>query len=185
MSGETKKPWIQLSSKIVYKNNWIKLQEDQVLRPDGKEGDYAFVSKAPASVIVPVDQYGDIYFIREYKYPIDEELIQLPGGVVEGDDILGQAKKELLEETGLRADKWVNLGILYVGPGHENIIVHIWLAYELTFDDVGLSHQEGDEAIREVFHVSPMIIFDMLRNDEITDAVTLAALLKYFHSNSK
>jgi ADP-ribose pyrophosphatase len=182
MSGEMKKPWTRLSSRIAYENHWIKLQEDKVLRPDGKEGLYAFIHKAPGNFIIPVDKDGDIYFIREYKYPIDEELIQLPGGVVEGDDILGQAKKELLEETGLRADKWVNLGILYVGPGHEDIIVHIWLACELSFDEVGLNHQEGDEAISELFHVSPMIISDMISNDEITDAVTLAALLKYFHS---
>lgn len=182
MSGKTKKPWTQLSSRIAYENRWIKIQEDQVLRPDGKPGMYAFLHKKPGNFIVPVNQDGEIYFIKEYKYPIKKEMLQIPGGVIETSDILFQAKKELLEETGLLAETWVELGTIYVAPGHETLVNHIWLACDLSLENKGVSNQEGDESIIEVIPISPMIVFDMIRNGEITDAVTLAALLMYFHS---
>jgi len=112
--------WKKINSKIIYKNPWLQLREDLVIRPDGKRGVYSVVERLPVNFVIALDQKECIFFIKEYRYPIKKTILQLPAGVTDKNkDFLSSAKKELLEETGIKAKRWKKLGGFYIGPGHE------------------------------------------------------------------
>ncbi len=87
-------PFTIVSSEIKYKNPWITVTEDQVVRPDGTEGIFGTVDYAPGLSIVAIDKNNDIYLAREYYYVLEQEGIQTPtGGIDEGETALEAAKK--------------------------------------------------------------------------------------------
>jgi 8-oxo-dGTP pyrophosphatase MutT (NUDIX family) len=106
-------PFKVKSSKTVYKNPWIEVKEDKVIRPDGTEGIFGTVDYNPGVSIVALNAANDVYLVKEYDYVLDEEGIKLPtGGVDSGETPIEAAKRELLEETGCVSDTWISLGLL-------------------------------------------------------------------------
>jgi len=176
----TARYWKKINSCWVYRNSWIKIREDKVIRPDGKKGIYAVLEKPAGSFIIPQDKEGNIYLIREYRYPIQKEVWQLPAGVVDGDIPLERAKKELWEETGIKAKRWEKLGGFYVGPGHETTFIYVFWATGLDFSFLKVDHQKGDEAILEIKKVSLPMLKKMIVNGKIICGITLAALNLFF-----
>ncbi len=103
--------WKKLSSRIVYENAWMKVREDQVIQPGGESGIYGVVLRKLGVGILAVNEKGQIFVQRDYKYPIGKFLLNIPAGGVEwGDEVLNSAKRELKEEGGLTAQKWTKLG---------------------------------------------------------------------------
>jgi ADP-ribose pyrophosphatase len=108
-------PFKVKSSKIVYKNPWIEVKEDQVIRPDGTEGVFGTVDYNPGVSIVALTKNNQKYLVKEYDYVLDQIGVKLPtGGVDEGESPIQSAKRELLEESGCISDEWVELG--YIQP---------------------------------------------------------------------
>ncbi|MBP7859598.1 NUDIX hydrolase [Patescibacteria group bacterium] len=171
-----KRSWRKISSKIVYKNQWLKIQEDTVIRPDGKNGIYAYVIKKPANFIIAQDDNKFIYLIKEYRYPIKKTILQLPAGVADTADVLFQAKKELREETGITAKNWKNLGGFYVSPGHDATYVNVYLATNLDLTKLKTNGQENDEAIQEVVKVSIPELKKLIKNGKIECGPSISAL---------
>ncbi len=102
-----KGPWRVKSSKVVYQNPWIKVTEDQVIRPDGKPGIFGVVEQKHGVCVVPIDNVGNVYLIKEYKYAIGRISTEIVAGGVDQDETLLQAaKRELKEEAGIIAKKW-------------------------------------------------------------------------------
>lgn len=172
--------WEKINSKLVYSNPWIKIYEDIVFRPDGKEGIYAFLEKPAANFIIALDKDESIYFVNEYRYPLKKNILQLPAGVIDTDDIIGQAKKELLEETGILAKKWEKIGGFYVAPGHETTYINVFLATELNLTGLKTDGQENDEAIQEIIKISDNKLKQMILDGKIECGLTLAALNLFF-----
>ena len=172
--------WKKINSKLVYSNPWIKIHEDTVFRPDGKEGIYAFLEKPAGNFIIALDKDDSIYFINEYRYPLQKNILQLPAGVIDVNDILGQAKKELIEETGIIAKKWKNIGGYYVAPGHETTYINVFLATELNLNGLKTGNQENNEAIQEVIKVGKLELKQMILDGKIECGLTLAALNLFF-----
>ena len=171
--------WKKINSKIIYKNPWLQLREDTVIRPDGKKGKYSIVERLPANFIIALDENKSIFFIREYRYPIKKTILQLPAGSTDKNkSALSSAKKELLEETGLKAKKWIKIGKFYIGPGHENIYANVFLATELTFVK-NKFNQPGDELISEVIKLPLAKIKELIGLGKIECGITLAALNLY------
>jgi len=168
--------WKTLSSKIVYKNHWIKIHEDKVLRPDSQEGIYAYLEKPAGTFTIALDKTNHIYLIKEYRYPIKSTIIQLPAGVMETNNIIQQAKKELLEETGITAHKWEKLGRFYVGAGHETTPVNVVLATDLDVSELKTGNQENDEAIQKIIKISLPELKELIVKGKIKCGITLAAL---------
>jgi len=142
--------WQKINSKLVYKNPWIKIHEDSVLRPDGKKGIYGFLEKPSGVFIIALDKNNSIFLINEFRYPLQKNILQLPAGVVENKQALKGAKKELFEETGIIASKWEKLGGFYVAPGHETTFIHVFLATELDLSKMQTNFQEADESILKI-----------------------------------
>lgn len=110
---KTKGPYKILSSKTVYKNPWIKVIEDQVQK-DGKIGVFGVVDYGKGVSIAALNKKKEIYLIREYYYAIEEYALQVPSGAIDKKETsLSAAKRELLEETGLVSDNWIELGMIH------------------------------------------------------------------------
>jgi ADP-ribose pyrophosphatase len=137
-----KGPFEVLKSKKIYKNPWISVSEDQVIRPDGKEGIFGIVEMVPGVSVLPLDSEGFVYLTREFHYAIGEKSIEVvSGGIDSGEEPLAAAKRELLEELGIEAKECVDLG--YIDPfttvvKSRNIM---FLARELEFKKPKLPEQ--------------------------------------------
>ena len=172
--------WKKIDSKVVYSNSWIKIHEDNVIRPDGEKGIYGYLEKSPGNFIIALDNDHCIYLIKEYRYPLKKVILQLPVGVIETDNIVQQAQKELFEETGILAKNWKRLGGFYVAPGHETTYMNVFLATDLNLSELRTDNQEGDESILEIVKVNLSDVKKMIGNGEIESGMTLAALSLFF-----
>lgn len=114
MSGK----WKKLSSKYVYENPWIKVREDRVIRPDGKEGIYAVVEQGRGVCVIPVDENGKIWLVRQYRYIFDDDNWELVAGDVDArEEPIAAAKRELKEELRLQAETWEKMGMFRPSEG--------------------------------------------------------------------
>lgn len=172
--------WKKINSRIVYRNPWIKVREDAVVRPDGKKGIFGFLEKYPGVFIIALDSDNSVFLNEEYRYPIKKSLLQLPAGVVDGENILKNAKKELREETGITAKKWKRLGGFFVAPGHETTFINVFLATGLDKASLKTSAQEGDESILRVVKIKIPRLKKMIGRNEIECGLTLASLNLFF-----
>lgn len=121
--------WKKLSSKIVYKNPWIIVREDKVIRPDGKKGIYGYIQIPHSIVVMAFTSEKEIYLVGQYRYPVNTYAWEIPkGGLVKSETPLKAAKRELLEETGLVAKKWQEIGQAYSSIGIINEVCHIFMA---------------------------------------------------------
>lgn len=178
--------WKTISTKIVYKNQWLRLREDTVIRPDGKKGEYSIVERPPVNFVIALDEKESIFFIKEYRYPIKKTILQLPAGTTDkNDDYLSSAKKELFEETGIRAKNWKKLGRFFIGPGHESIYANAFLATKIDISQLNKSTKAGDELILKVVKLPVAKIKRLIGSGKIECGITLAALNLYFSKKNK
>jgi 8-oxo-dGTP pyrophosphatase MutT (NUDIX family) len=173
--NERENPWTKLTSRPVYENPWIALREDQVLRPDGTPGIYGVVHfKNQAIGVLPVDDQGRIWLVGQYRYPLDVYSWEIPeGGCPEGESPEEAARRELQEETGLRAGHLERMAVAHLSNSVSDEFAIIYRATQLT---QGESAPEGTERIK-VERVEWLDVWGRLRRGEITDSMTVIALL--------
>ncbi|RIJ37110.1 NUDIX domain-containing protein [Pontibacter oryzae] len=178
MIDENHNPWTTLSSEEVYQNPWIKVREDQVLNPKGGKGIYGVVSfKNKAIGIIPVDSEGYTYLVGQYRYALNEFCWEIPmgGGLIEN-DMLESAQRELQEETGFTAARWTNICRLHTSNSVTDEEGFVFLAEELTAGETAF--EETEELHIKRVHFTEAV--RMALNNEITDAISVAGILKAF-----
>jgi 8-oxo-dGTP pyrophosphatase MutT (NUDIX family) len=173
---ETKNPWQTLASRQMYDNPWINVREDSVIRPDGVQGIYGVVhfKNIAIGILALDDDY--IYLVGQYRYPLEQYSWEIPeGGCPEGEDPLDAAQRELEEETGLRAEVWEKLGEAHLSNSVSDELAIWFLATGLT---QGEHRPEGTEKLK-IRRLAFGEALDMALTGEITDALSLLAIMQY------
>jgi len=168
-------PFEVLKSKEIYKNPWIKVREDKVIRPGGEEGLFGIVEGASGSSVVALTKDDKVYLVKEYHYAQNETTYEVPSGGIDKDETpLESAKRELKEETGLTANKWTDLG--YINP--LTVVLkapnYLFLAEELEEGEI----LDKEKDLIEVTKISFKEALNMVLNGEITHSASVVAIPK-------
>lgn len=167
--------WKTKSSKIVYNSPRFSIREDQILRPDGTDGVYYVMDRAPVVVIVPLTKDNEIYFIRINRYTTKKTHWELPAGSSDKQNDLFAAKRELKEETGLVSNNWVKLGEIEVAPGMTGQLALIFAARKVNRTK---ENQQEEENIDKMQKFTFKKVLRMIKNNEIVNGPTIAAIMK-------
>ncbi len=165
-----------LTREYRFKGRIINLRTDTVRLPNGAEAGREVVEHPGGVCVAPLTDEGELLFVRQYRYPYEEVVPELPAGKRDrhGEAPLECGKRELLEETGATASEYIFLGRVYPTPGFCNEVIYLYLARGLSF---GKAQPDEDEFV-EVERIPLDRAVEMVMNNEITDAKTQIAVLK-------
>ena len=164
-----------VSSEQIYNGKILDVRKLTVTLPNGEKAFREVVVHRGASAVVPVDDEGNVYLVRQFRVPFEDVLTEIPAGKLDyvGEDRLEAAKRELREETGFTAENWVQLTNLATTPGFTNELIGVYLATglkkgETEFDEdefIDLVKLPLDEAVNRVY------------SGELYDSKTIVGLL--------
>jgi ADP-ribose pyrophosphatase len=171
-----------LSSREVYRNRWMRVREDEILRSTGERGIYGVVEKHDGAIILPidVDDTGSdrIWLVEQFRYAIQQRVLELPQGAWERDVENPEelARGELKEETGLEAGRMDYLGFSWIAYGFTRQRHHVFLATGLKMTANQPDPEEHDIAVRSL----PIAEFEQkMLSGAIADGCTHAAWCLY------
>lgn len=172
----TENPWQTLSSEEKYDNNWIKVTEHQVINPSGGKGIYGEVHfKNIAIGVLPLDEEQNTWLVGQYRFPLKAYSWEIPeGGGPLGSDPELSAKRELVEETGLVANKLIEIQRMHLSNSVSDELAIIYLAQDLTQGEAEPEETEELQLIKVPFSKA----YQMVMDGEITDSMSVAAILK-------
>ena len=167
--------WKKLSSKIIYDNPWMTVVEDRVINPSGGQNDYGHIQfKTRAVAIIPLDEDGNTWLVGQDRYTLGEYSWEVPmGGAPKGEEPMEAAKRELREETGLIARNWLEVMRLHTSNSITDEEGFVFIAK-------GLKQGETDFEETEKLEIRKLPLTQaiaMAQNGQITDAISVAALL--------
>lgn len=168
--------WQKLTTKKIYENPWIRVEENDVIRPNGSTGMYGWIHfKNKAIGIIPVDIDLNTWLVGQHRFTLNEYSWEIPtGGVPMEEDSLTGAKRELREETGLVASDWKELLKIHTSNSVTDEYGFIYLATGLTQRDT-----QWDET--EVLQLKKLPLkeaIELIMDGSITDSLSIAGLLK-------
>ncbi len=164
-----------LEKNTIYTGRIITVRNDTALLPNGKTAGREVVEHPGGVTIAALTPEGELLFVRQYRYPYGEELLELPAGKLErGEDPLESGKRELREETGASAQHFHDIGKFYPTPGYCGEIIHMYFASGLTFGEQDL---DADEFLT-MQRIPLAEAVRMVLENEIRDGKTQAAVLK-------
>jgi ADP-ribose pyrophosphatase len=162
-----------LSSREVYRNNWMRVREDKIVRSNGEPGIYGVVDKDDSAIILPIDK-GRVWLVEQFRYTVQERCLELPQGGWEMGEIDPEelARGELKEELGLHAATMTYLGRLWIAYGFTKQVQHVFLATGLTPTETEPDPEEHDLIARSVTVAD---FEQMMLDGTIRDNCTLSA----------
>jgi ADP-ribose pyrophosphatase len=171
-----------ISSKRLIETPIFTVTYDHALDPDGFEIKRAIVHHQGSAVMMPVDEKGRVLLVRQYRLPARGFLWELPAGRVDpGETVLQAAKRELREETGLKARKWTKLATFYASPGFLAEQMTVFMAETLT---EGEKAPMEDERI-EMKWMNARELDTLIGAGKIHDAKTMIGFLVWKRYGSK
>ena len=173
---EENNPWKILSEKNIYDNKWIRVTEYDVINPSGGKGIYGKVHfKNIATGIVALDEELNIYLVGQFRFTINQYSWELPEGGGALDELpIAAAQRELLEETGLKAERWQKILEMHLSNSVTDEYCFVFLATGLSTHKP--MHEDTEQiAIKKLPFDQ---VYEMVMNNTITDAISAAAILK-------
>lgn len=164
-----------VSKNYVYKGRIINVRCDDALCPDSSPCKREVVEHNGGVCIAPITDNNELIFVRQFRYPYSEILLELPAGKLEiGEDPFEAGKRELEEETGTVAETYFDMGKFYPSPGYCGEIIHLYAAKDLRTTQM---HPDDDEFL-EVEKIPLETAVGMVMNNEIRDGKTQALIMK-------
>ena len=175
--SKKKGAWTELNRKEIYENAWIKVTESQVLNPNGGSGIYGVVHfKNLAIGVIAVDDENNTWLVGQDRFPFDGkytwEIVE--GGGPINEDPMESAKRELLEEVGLKAEKWELIQEMDLSNSATTERALIYMA-------TGITHHEAQPDETEQLQIKKLPLeeaIQMVLSGEIVDSLSVAGLLK-------
>lgn len=168
--------WKTKSSKLVYDNRWIELEEFQVIDPSGKDTIYSVLNlKSIAVGIIPLDEDLNTWIVGQHRFPFNDYFWEIvEGGGDRNVSTLDSAKRELQEETGIKANKWTELLDMVTSNCATSEKAVVYVARDLSFGEA----QPDDEEDLKVLKLPFNELYERALNGEIKDGISLAAIFK-------
>ena len=164
------------STEEIYRGKIMNVIKDTVILPNGKKSTREMIRHVGAVGIVPVTEDNKVVMERQFRYPVNQVITEIPAGKLDSkeEDRLAAAKRELLEETGITADEWIDLGVYYPAAAYTDEKITLYLAKGLHFGEQKL---DPDEFLNTELIPLKNLVEKVLAG-EITDGKTQVALLK-------
>ena len=165
----------RLNGELKYSGVIVDVTLDNVELHDGTLTKREVVHHSGGVTILPVDENGMCWCVRQYRYPFGRMVLECCAGKLEpGEEPRAAALRELGEETGLVCDELIDLGPSYASPGYCTEVLHVYLALGLH---QGEAHPDAGEFVNvEQYHISELV--DMVMDGRIKDGKTVIAVLK-------
>ncbi|WP_022980323.1 NUDIX domain-containing protein [Ideonella sp. B508-1] len=174
MSDERHLIETKVSSEVVYRGHFLEVRKDQIALPDGGQAGREYIIHPGAVVIVPILDDGRLVLERQYRYPLQQVLLEFPAGKLDpGESRLTAARRELAEETGYRAREWACAGILHNAAAYSDEFIEIWFARGLEQGERQLDHGE----LIDLCLMQEEELDRLASAGALTDAKTLIGLL--------
>jgi 8-oxo-dGTP pyrophosphatase MutT (NUDIX family) len=176
MNEKEKNSWKTLSSELKFETPWIKVTKHDVLNPAGKPGIYGVVTfKNLAIGVLPIDNEYNTWLVGQWRYPLGKYSWEIPeGGGPLSEEPLDSAKRELKEETGIIAKKYTELARMHTSNSATTEYAILFVAQDLEFTE---AEPEESEDL-QIKKVSFKQAYDMVISGEITDSLSMLAILK-------
>ncbi|WP_447527542.1 NUDIX hydrolase [Vreelandella sp. TE19] len=175
MHHTRKGQFIVTSSRQIYKNPWIEVTEDSVIRPGGEKGIFGTLDMRDGVAILPLFDDGSVLLAREYKYAQEKEMIEIVGGGIDdGESPENAAARELAEEAGLEADELIRLGV--ADPFTTLVRTRDYLVIATGLRE--LRERPPADDVVEPFRISLATAVDYVMDGTITHAVSCLLILR-------
>ena len=162
-----------IESEIVYPGRAFTIRRDQVRLPDGRTTKFDIVEHHGSVVLIPIDNEGNLLFVRQYRHAARLDILELPAGTLDEGELPALcAARELREETGQAASQLESLGGFYLAPGYSTEYMHVYLASGLYYSPLAA---DADEFL-QVVPVPLAEALQMAGKGLLPDAKSLAAL---------
>ncbi|HEY9678122.1 MAG TPA: NUDIX hydrolase [Drouetiella sp.] len=163
----------KVASKRIYEGDIVNFRVDTVRLEDGRETIRELVEHNGGVVIACQPAPDEVVLIRQYRYSVDEELLELPAGRIElGEDPLLAAKRELTEETGYVASDWRELSRMYTAPGFCNEMLYMFHASNVKMESKNLDYDEETEVL--IYKIKDA--WQLILDGKVRDAKTIAGV---------
>lgn len=164
-----------ISSQSVFDGTVLHITLDEIELPDGKKSKREVVNHQGGVAVAALDDDNNLLFVRQFRYPYKEVVLELPAGKLEkGSTPLENGKRELLEETGAEGYSYISLGQVYPSPGYTSEIIHL---YACKVKSEGNSRPDDGEFLN-VEKIPLNKAVEMVLNNQIPDSKTQIAVLK-------
>ncbi len=165
----------KLEERALYEGRIFSVYSGTVQLPNGKTAPRDRIAHSGGAGILPLDAEGNIYLVRQYRYGVDQTLLEIPAGKLEpGEDPQNTAVRELTEEVGFLPKEVTPLGYMELSPAYLGEITYLYLGRDLVPQKAALDEDEFLEVVQLPFTKA----LEMVLAGEITDGKTQNAILK-------
>lgn len=164
-----------LAHKQVFDGKVVKLFVDEVRLENGQTAAREVIKHPGGVCVVPIDGDGNIYMVKQFRYPFKSVLLEVPAGKLEyGEEPKGCGIRELKEEIGATAREVISLGKMYPTVAYDTETIYIYLALGLEFSEQHLDPEEFLDVVKLPFDEA----YKMVLRDELPDAKTQLAIMR-------